>query len=144
MYRIGEIAELAGVSKRTVDYYTNLGLLNPVRSNSNYRYYTAECLVRMKMIEALKTKRLTLEEIKKELSLLDNNNYHGEKNSGNIATMNAIRKQLRQLEEQLNQLQPVAAGNKDQLVQLRNNIMLQSLALVQTLTLYITEITSCV
>ncbi len=144
MYRIGEIAELAGVSKRTVDYYTNLGLLNPVRSDSNYRYYTAECLVRMKMIEAMKTKRLTLEEIKKELSLLDNNNYHGEKNNGNMATMNAIRKQIRQLEEQLNQLQPVTAGNKDQVIQLRNSIMMQSLALVQTLTLYITEITSCV
>ncbi len=144
MYRIGEIAELAGVSKRTVDYYTNLGLLNPVRSDSNYRYYTAECLVRMKMIKAMKTKRLTLEEIKKELSLLDNNNYHGEKNNGNMATMNAIRKQIRQLEEQLNQLQPVTAGNKDQVIQLRNSIMMQSLALVQTLTLYITEITSCV
>ncbi|MCY8721167.1 MerR family DNA-binding transcriptional regulator, partial [Bacillus sp. S10C12M] len=31
-YRISELAALAGVTKRTVDYYTNLGLLTPARS----------------------------------------------------------------------------------------------------------------
>lgn len=144
-YRIGEIAELAGVSKRTVDYYTNLGLLNPIRSESNYRYYTPECLVRLKMIEALKMKRLTLEEIKKELSLLDDHDHYkrDKRINENITSINAVRKQLRQLENQLARLQPVTPGNRDQAIQIKTNIMLQSLALVQSLTLYINEITSC-
>ncbi|MGE7764185.1 MerR family transcriptional regulator [Peribacillus sp. NPDC096540] len=28
MYRVGQLAELANVSKRTIDYYTQLGMLN--------------------------------------------------------------------------------------------------------------------
>ncbi|MTI83211.1 MAG: MerR family transcriptional regulator [Firmicutes bacterium] len=143
-YRIGEIADLTGVSKRTVDYYTNLGLLNPIRSESNYRYYTAGCLVRLKMIEALKMKRLTLGEIKKELSLLDVDKqiHDNVKKTDNVPSINLVRKQIRQLEEQIAQLQPVIPGNKEQVLELKNGIMLQSLALVQTLTLYIKDISS--
>ncbi|MDQ7863620.1 MerR family transcriptional regulator [Peribacillus frigoritolerans] len=28
VYRIGQLAELANVSRRTIDYYTQLGMLN--------------------------------------------------------------------------------------------------------------------
>jgi len=97
------------------------------------------------MIEALKMKRLTLEEIREELSFLDDAGKQKVDKAINQDTgvsINSVRKQIKQLEDQLAQLQPVAPGNKDQAVQLKNNIMLQSLALVQSLMLYINEITS--
>ncbi|OPX85950.1 MAG: Mercuric resistance operon regulatory protein [Pelotomaculum sp. PtaB.Bin013] len=79
---------MAGVSKRTVDYYTNLGLLEPVRSARNYRYYTEEALIRLKLIEGLKEKRLTLEEIKERLNLLDGNLLEaGKENKGRPINM---------------------------------------------------------
>lgn len=66
-YRISELAELAGVTKRTVDYYTNLGLLKPDRSCSNYRYYDTLALNRLKFIVACKKQRLALSDIKDRL-----------------------------------------------------------------------------
>lgn len=65
------MARLAGVSKRTIDYYTNRGLLNPTRMDNNYRYYSEDSLIRLNLIEGMKKKRLTLEEIKENLDLLE-------------------------------------------------------------------------
>ncbi len=66
-YRIGELAQIAQVTKRTVDYYTNLGLLAPVRSCSNYRYYDEHALKRLQLIVLCKQQRLALSDIKSRL-----------------------------------------------------------------------------
>ncbi|MGE7907747.1 MerR family transcriptional regulator [Peribacillus sp. NPDC094092] len=62
--KIGELADMANVTKRTVDYYTNLGLLKAERSASNYRYYSVGELERLRRIEGFKRENLSLEEIK--------------------------------------------------------------------------------
>jgi len=142
-YKIGEIARLAGVSKRTIDYYTTLGLLRSVRSESNYRYYGGETLVRLKMIESMKMSRFTLEEIKEQLGLLDNGGCQPVPGTeGNIINVELLRRQLKQLEKQLVQLQPGSATglNEAQTARLRNKVMLQSMAVFQSLMLYINEI----
>ena len=39
LYKIGELAKIADVSPRTIDYYTKLSLIEPEkRSDTNYRY----------------------------------------------------------------------------------------------------------
>ncbi|CAH0210870.1 MULTISPECIES: MerR family transcriptional regulator [Peribacillus] len=65
--KIGELAEMANVTKRTVDYYTNLGLLKAERSASNYRYYSVGELERLRRIEGYKRENLSLEDIKEIL-----------------------------------------------------------------------------
>ncbi|MGG0790527.1 MerR family transcriptional regulator [Peribacillus simplex] len=65
--KIGELAEMANVTKRTVDYYTNLGLLKAERSASNYRYYSVGELERLRRIEGYKRDNLSLEDIKELL-----------------------------------------------------------------------------
>lgn len=54
-----------------IDYYTNLGLLKPARLDNNYRYYSRESLIRLNLIEEMKRKRMTLEEIKDSLDLIE-------------------------------------------------------------------------
>ncbi|OMI05393.1 hypothetical protein BTA30_00250 [Bacillus swezeyi] len=49
--KIGELAEGTKVTKRTIDYYTKLGLLNAERSSSNYRFYDHSSIKRIKCIE---------------------------------------------------------------------------------------------
>jgi len=62
--RIGELAEKAGVTPRTIRYYENLGLLGPSeREGKGFRYYTEVELARLHKIDALKSLGLTLEEI---------------------------------------------------------------------------------
>jgi len=58
---------MANVTKRTVDYYTNLGLLKAERSASNYRYYSVGELERLRRIEEYKRENLSLEDIKELL-----------------------------------------------------------------------------
>jgi MerR family transcriptional regulator, copper efflux regulator len=62
--RIGELAEQAGVTPRTIRYYEDLGLLGPSeREGQGFRYYTETELTRLKKIDVLKQLGLTLEEI---------------------------------------------------------------------------------
>jgi DNA-binding transcriptional MerR regulator len=62
--RIGELAEQAGVTTRTVRYYEGLGLLPPARREaSGHRQYDEDALARLVKIDRLKRMGLTLDEI---------------------------------------------------------------------------------
>lgn len=65
MFRIGEFSKIAQVSGRLLRYYDELGLLKPVRidSETGYRYYSAQQLPRLNRILALKELGLTLDQI---------------------------------------------------------------------------------
>lgn len=66
LVRIGELAARAGVSIRTVDYYTTLGLLAPAqRTASNYRLYRAGDVDRIHLVQRLEVHGLPLEDIAK-------------------------------------------------------------------------------
>lgn len=64
LLRIGEVAKLSGVSTRTIDYYTQCGLLTVERSPSNYRLYAEETLHTIERIKMLKSRRFSIDEIK--------------------------------------------------------------------------------
>lgn len=50
-YTIKEIADLAGVTTRTLRYYDEIGLLNPAITGDNgYRYYDQDSLLRLQQI----------------------------------------------------------------------------------------------
>lgn len=64
LLRIGELASRAGVSRRTVDFYTGLGLLTPLRrSGGNFRLYQPTDVRRIAAIRRLEAQGLRLEEI---------------------------------------------------------------------------------
>lgn len=68
----GQLAKKAGVLRSTVDFYTRHGLLKVSgHTQGGYRLYNeAEALKRIKEIKKLQgEKRLTIEEIKKELGI---------------------------------------------------------------------------
>lgn len=64
LVKIGELAARAGVSIRTVDYYTSLGLLTPAgRTASNYRLYNPVDAERITVIQRLETQGVSLDDI---------------------------------------------------------------------------------
>ena len=69
-YRIGEFAELGGVSTKTLRHYDKVGLLRPafVDSRTRYRCYTAMQLRELSSILALRDLGLSLPEIRIFLS----------------------------------------------------------------------------
>lgn len=65
LMRIGELARQAGVSVRTLHYYEELGLVQPVtRTESDYRLYDQAALQRLRTIKQMKLLGLRLAEIR--------------------------------------------------------------------------------
>ena len=52
-FRIGEVAKQAGVNLQTIHYYERRGLLpEPPRTDSNYRAYPPDAILRVRFINA--------------------------------------------------------------------------------------------
>lgn len=67
-YSINQLAKLAGISSRTLRYYEQVGLLNPLRNKHNrYRVYTSEEVDRLQQILFYRELGFQLEEIKQIL-----------------------------------------------------------------------------
>jgi MerR family transcriptional regulator, copper efflux regulator len=68
--RIGELAERAGITQRTVRYYETLGLLLPgERQGNGHHYYPEQAVLRLQKIDQLKRLGLSLEEIGEVIDL---------------------------------------------------------------------------
>ncbi len=72
LLRIGEVAARAGVSTRTVDFYTSLGLLTPSgRTSGNFRLYEPEVVQRIHAIRRLEADGVALDDIARALRTPD-------------------------------------------------------------------------
>ena len=68
--KVGEVARQAGVNVQTIHYYERRGLLpRPPRTESNYRAYSEEAVLRVRFIKRAQELGFTLKEIKELLSL---------------------------------------------------------------------------
>lgn len=96
MYRVKEVAELAGISVRTLHHYDRIGLLKPTSVEANgYRLYSEEDLARLQQILFFKELDFSLLEIKE---ILDDPNFDRKQAL-------FIHKQL--LEEKMNRLKRI-------------------------------------
>src|SRR5690242_3797799 len=104
LYRIGELSALAGISPRTIDYYTGLGLLAPAkRSTGNYRLYDDETLARIRRIEQLKAQKFSLEEIREQFSALN----RVAADEAVTRKLSDLQSHLAMLEREVKELEPV-------------------------------------
>jgi MerR family copper efflux transcriptional regulator len=114
LLRIGELATRAGVSPRTVDYYTGLGLLTPSRrSGGNFRLYLPTDVQRIGTIRQLEAHGLRLDEI---VHLLNGGGNDGHAGCAEVpvqecqADPRALGARLADLVEQARALQGAADG----------------------------------
>ncbi|MBD8035246.1 MerR family transcriptional regulator [Solibacillus sp. A46] len=122
---MGELATATGVTKRTIDYYTNLGLLKVERSASNYRYYDKEMINRIHWIEEQKKQGKCLDEIHRLIVPAENEPEE--------IDVQDIRLQMRKLEHDVNVLMEHLDEKERQ--KLRKKVSPESVALMQSLLL---------
>lgn len=135
MYRIGELAQIAQVSKRTIDYYTNLGLLAAKRSDSNYRYYDKSALDTLRLIEKYKKLHMPLCEIKE---LLEKKQSNAPDDEFIVEQVEEIAKHIHQLENELVSIKPLLEDlTEDQRQALRKDLSGQASTLIKTLVLFL-------
>ena len=73
MYGISEVSRLTGVSKRTLQYYDQIGLLKPAQcTEAGYRLYDAASLERLQQILLYRELEFPLKEIRR---ILDSTDY---------------------------------------------------------------------
>ena len=125
--RIGELAQLANVTKRTVDYYTNLGLLKPERSASNYRYYKYGELERLRKIVTYKKKQYSLDHIRMMLNQ--------ECESKITASEEQLNEKLNDLNDELQTVIRLLENEKKTNNSLKNHVSHESVTLMQSLLL---------
>jgi DNA-binding transcriptional MerR regulator len=118
--RIGELAELAGVTPRTLRYYEDLGLLGPnERAGQGFRYYSEAELHRLKKIDMLKQLGLSLEEIGEVLPLYCND---GTRVRGKQRVLEILQAHLAETDEKIESLQRFRSELQANIVSLQEYI----------------------
>lgn len=131
------MAQAANVSKRTIDYYTQLNLLTPHRTETNYRYYSEDSFERLKLIEVYKKEKLTLEEIRERFQILDEQSVSITDVSLKI---HEIHEELHSIENHLLELKPLFSRlNEDQLTPLKKQMFAQYASLFYILSILLGE-----
>ncbi len=97
--RIGEVAERAGVTTKTLRYYESIGLLpEPDRTASGYRSYTTDTLERVRFIRDAQATGLSLAEIESILELKS----HGERSCEHTRAL--LHRQIDEIDAQIERL----------------------------------------
>lgn len=126
--KIGELADITNVTKRTIDYYTNLGLLKAERSASNYRYYDLSSIERIHFIEKRKIEGMSLDEIKQEII---------EKYSEEVDVLE-LRLKIQGLEKEVSEvLAQLEKTDQTRFAEIKKKISPESLSLIQSLLLFL-------
>lgn len=110
-YRVKQVAELAGVSVRTLHYYDEIDLLSPARVASNgYRYYSSSELFRLQQILIYRELGFELEEIG---AVLDDPDYN---------LSESLQQQKRALKDEIARLEGVVATIDRTIVRLSGGV----------------------
>jgi DNA-binding transcriptional MerR regulator len=119
------------VSKRTIDYYTSIGLLRAERSKSNYRIYSDESLIDLKFIEECKNLHYPLDEIKRKLEVKKATKIRDTEVEEHVK---AVNQQIKQLRSDLFDLLPILEKlNDQQKEKITNNLSLLETVLPKSL-----------
>jgi Predicted transcriptional regulators len=72
MYTVRQLSTLAGISRRTLHHYDEIGLLKPARKGANrYRYYDEASLLRLQQIMLYRALDMPLDRIRRILGRRD-------------------------------------------------------------------------
>jgi len=88
-YRIGELSEKTGVTKRTVHYYVGKGLIPPPEGSGVNSAYNDGHLKRILLVKKLQDRYLPLERIREIMASLSDNEVEAQLNSVSESTESA-------------------------------------------------------
>ena len=67
-FTMSDLVESSGLNERTIRYYISEGLVSPARGRGRSRYYTPQHLEQLERAKALRSRRLSIDEIREQLS----------------------------------------------------------------------------
>jgi DNA-binding transcriptional MerR regulator len=98
MFTVNQLSHLAGLTRRTLHYYDEIGLLKPTQMGANgYRYYDDDALLRLQQIMSYRQLDLPLEQIRTLMSRPD------------FAVLDALESHKRALRQRIERLERLIA-----------------------------------
>ncbi len=104
VYRIGELADRTATTTRTLRYYEELGLLQPIRNTSGQRLYGDNTIQRLHFIHELKSGGFSLLEIKSFFESWNNNQTGAEASEATIGLIQQKMSEISELQKKLGKL----------------------------------------
>lgn len=112
-------------------------MLEPVRSETNYRYYPEESIEHLRLIDALKKQHLTLEEIKERLQIIKNQPAAVDKI---VDKIEHLQEEMKHIQEEVLELKPLLKQLDEQQIKLMTKpLAQQGYTLLQTLAILLGE-----
>jgi len=115
MHQIGEVAEVVGLSLRTIRHYEDVGLVPPSgRSAGGFRLYTDDDIERLRLVKQMKPLDFSLEEMRELLEIRDRlaNQTGGPEHAGLVEHLElfatAAEQRCEMLQDQLDAAQAMA------------------------------------
>ncbi|MDQ0229761.1 MerR family transcriptional regulator [Metabacillus malikii] len=138
MYKIGELAKKVNISKRTIDYYTQIGLLQvETTSAANYRMYSDKTIDDLRFIELCKSMNMSLQDIKERIELRHSKNAQRRKDETCIKHAKLLATHMKQLDTEIKELKPIIENlNEDSKAEVAQHITKETKALMQSLMLF--------
>lgn len=119
------------MSKRTIDYYTKIGILTPERSDSNYRFYGEEAVSTLQLVLQYKELNIPLTEIREKVELFKTNSIEQDRV---LKYTQALSKRMEHLETELKEIKPMLDSlTEDQQKTVISKMSTQSMALAKLL-----------
>jgi DNA-binding transcriptional MerR regulator/effector-binding domain-containing protein len=117
---VNEVCKLSGVSRRTLQYYDEIGLINPdeINPETGYRYYSIRQLKKMLFINRLKSYRFSLEEIKAILEL--------EEDQSEDKLMPILNLKRKEMQEKLNAFEYILKQMNNDISNLEKSVSIMS------------------
>ena len=118
--KIGELSDRSGFSAKTIRFYETIGLLpTPEREANGYRTYGRDALRRLRFVEHAQGAGLTLREIGQVLAIRSEGrapcvhvrdllHHHLAQIDARVAELRAMRKELLELADRANSIDPAA------------------------------------
>lgn len=140
---IGEVARLVGVSTKTIRYYHEIDLLDePERTESGYRLYNAQHLLRLRRIRHLRALGLSLERIR-EILAQSPDEHESTLRAALHSLVEEISAQMLELEERRSFLQKLlASGSKDLAAPDKNAYLFYAPGIKEQLAPYLTQLSA--
>lgn len=113
MYQIGEVAQLTGLTRRTLRHYDELGVVRPeYRSRGHFRVYTERQVARLRLISALRPMGLSLPFLRSLITVMDGLDEGGDVDEREVRQVSA---RLRRKQEEVQRQVVEAAACLDSL-----------------------------
>jgi MerR family copper efflux transcriptional regulator len=70
IYMIGDLTRITGLSKHTLNYYLNIGLISPVGQSerSHYRYFDESTIEKLGKIVEMRKQKISIRQIKQQFA----------------------------------------------------------------------------